>query len=202
MPCAPVRRNRASTYVWTAATPVAALARSHNAGKTPVDQPAAAAQRSAGHRDSIIRYLSWDNARWTAKVVNGRFVHAPNDDWNRPHDDVILNYYDWNGARGTVNIRDCARGAGGAAGGICDDPAVLAIIDDWLRTAIPPQKAGESLRYERWGRMVGRSLTATINAPNPPDTHLSRCNYLWQRADSLRSTNIGTLREYVENRRR
>jgi hypothetical protein len=38
--------------------------------------------------------------------------------------------------------------------------------------------------------------------PGPPDTRLTRCEYLWQQAARLRSTNLGTLQEYVEQRRR
>jgi hypothetical protein len=38
-------------------------------------------------------------------------------------------------------------------------------------------------------------------APGPPDTPLTRCEWLWQHAAELRSTNgLGTLREYVEQR--
>ena len=86
--------------------------------------------------------------------------------------------------------------------GICDDPRTQSIMDEWLARAIPPQKPGESLRYESWGRLVGRTLTNVITAPYPPDTHLTRCEYLWQHASQLRSTNLGTLKEYVEQRRR
>jgi hypothetical protein len=57
--------------------------------------------------DNIIRYVSWDGGRWTAKISGNHFVHAPNDDWSRAHDDVILNYIDWNGRQATVKIGDC-----------------------------------------------------------------------------------------------
>ena len=65
---------------------------------------------------------------------------------------------------------------------------------------IPPQRKGESLRYEPWGRLVGRSLSATLKVPGPPDTRLSRCEYLWQNAAQLQSTNLGNLRDYVNAR--
>jgi hypothetical protein len=87
------------------------------------------------------------------------------------------------------------------AGGICNDPRTLSIMDEWLARAIPPQKPGESLRYEAWGRLVGQSLTANIKSAGPPDTHLTRCEFLWQQASQLKSTNMGTLKEYVEKRR-
>ncbi len=90
---------------------------------------------------------------------------------------------------------------GGAAGGMCDDPRTLAIMDEWLGRALPLQSEGESLRYESWGRLIGRSKSATITVPGPPDTRLSRCEYLWQYAAQLQSTNLGNLRDYVTARR-
>jgi LCCL domain-containing protein len=89
---------------------------------------------------------------------------------------------------------------GPAIRGICDDPKTLVLMDQWLSQAIPPQRKGESLRYEPWGRLVGRSLSATLTVPGPPDTRLSRCEYLWQHAAQLQSTNLGTLRDYVNAR--
>src|SRR5262249_26568614 len=66
----------------------------------------------------------------------------------------------------------------GATGGLCADPRALALMDQWLAAAIPPQQPGESLHYDPWGRLVGRTLTNTITAPSPPDTTLTRCEYL------------------------
>lgn len=92
-------------------------------------------------------------------------------------------------------------GGTGSAGGICANPRVLSLMDEWLGAALPPQKEGEALRYEAWGRLVGRSLSATITVNGPPDTPLSRCEYLWSIAAQLNSTNgLGTLKEYVEKR--
>ena len=81
-------------------------------------------------------------------------------------------------------------------GGICFDPGTLAIMDQWLKEAAPPQRAGETLRYEPWGRVVG-----TGPEPAPPPTKLNRCDWLWYHSTRLRSTNLGTLREYVDKRR-
>ena len=103
-----------------------------------------------------------------------------------------------------ANTRRCRafRYNSSGSGGICDDPRTLAIMDEWLARAIPPQQPGESLRYEAWGRRVGRSLTAINTVSGPPDTRLTRCEYLWQYASKLFSSNgLGTLREYVERRR-
>ncbi len=86
-------------------------------------------------------------------------------------------------------------------GGICYDPQTLAFMDEWLKQAIPPQQPGESLRYESWGRVVGAARTGEISVPPRPDTRLNRCDWLWYHSPRLRSTNLGTLREYVDKRR-
>ena len=91
----------------------------------------------------------------------------------------------------------------GGGGGICADPRTLPIMDEWLSRAIPPQKPGESLRSEPWGRLVGTSLPATIRTAGPPDTRETRCEWLWHYSAGLTSTNgLGTLREYVNQRLR
>ncbi|MBL8215896.1 MAG: hypothetical protein JNK87_34560, partial [Bryobacterales bacterium] len=88
------------------------------------------------------------------------------------------------------------------AGGICANPRTQAMMDEWLARAIPPQPAGSALRYEPWGRLVGRSLTANVTVNGAPDTRLTRCEWLWNNAAQLRSANgLGTLKEYVESRR-
>jgi hypothetical protein len=86
-------------------------------------------------------------------------------------------------------------------GGICFDPQTLAFMDEWLKEAAPPQRPGESLRYEAWGRVVGTSRTGEITVPARPPTRLSRCDWLWYESTRLRSVNLGTLREYVDRRR-
>ena len=70
-------------------------------------------------------------------------------------------------------------------------------MDDWLARAIPHQQPGESLKYEDWGRLVGRSRTATLTVNGPPTTNLSRCDWLWMQAANLNSRNLGTLRHYL-----
>lgn len=91
----------------------------------------------------------------------------------------------------------------GGGGGICADPRTLGIMDEWLARAIPPQGPEDRLRYESWGRLTGETRTATIRPAGPPETSLTRCEYLWQQAAALRSTNgLGTLQEYVLQRLR
>ena len=87
-----------------------------------------------------------------------------------------------------------------ASQNICDNPRAMGLIDEWISSARPPQLPQESLSYESWGRMVGLSKTAVISYNGPPNTPLSRCEYIWQWADQYESTNMGTLKEYVMSR--
>jgi hypothetical protein len=88
------------------------------------------------------------------------------------------------------------------ASGICGDSGTLAIMDEWLARAIPPQRPGDRLRYDAWGRLVGSTQSAVIAAAAPPDTRMTRCEWLWYYSPGLEATNgLGTLREYVESRR-
>lgn len=95
-------------------------------------------------------------------------------------------------------------GGGVAAGGICDDPNTERIMDDWLARANPPDnlQPGWSVRYEKWGRLVGETPTNTIKTSGPPDTNKTRCEWLADLAPSLKSTNLGTLQEYLDKNRK
>ena len=96
-------------------------------------------------------------------------------------------------------------GQTGGGRGICDDLRTQALMDEWLANANPPEnrQRGWQVRYDSWGRLVGQSPSAIITGlPQGVDTRLTRCEYLWSIAVTLRSTNLGTLREYVEQRRR
>jgi hypothetical protein len=67
-------------------------------------------------------------------------------------------YLNWPAGGNTVHARYAFTvGTTGGTGGICDDPQTLAVMDEWLARAVPPQEPGESLRYESWGRVVGTS---------------------------------------------
>jgi hypothetical protein len=89
------------------------------------------------------------------------------------------------------------------SGGAACDSTILAVMDEWLGRAMPPQEPSDSLRYEAWGRMVGRARSANVTVPGPPITRLTRCEWLWQYAAQLYSTNgLGTLKDYVDQRRR
>jgi len=92
-------------------------------------------------------------------------------------------------------------GPGGIGGDACSNPNTMAIMDEWLSRAIPPQVPGAGLRYEAWGRMVGSGVTGTITAVSPPDTNLDRCHWLWRYAAEMRSSNnMGTLQDYLRSR--
>ena len=90
-------------------------------------------------------------------------------------------------------------------GGICADPRTQAIMDEWLAQANPPenQQPRWNVRYDSWGWLVGTSPTATLSGlPWGVDTKLTRCEYLWSIAATLSSTNLGTMKSYVEQRLR
>ena len=112
-------------------------------------------------------------------------------------------YYGGDDCRFTMYREGNAGGGGTIGGGICADTRTLAIMDEWLARAIPLQnrQPGWSVRYESWGRLVGRSPTAIMNISGPPDTPMTRCEWLWRHTADRGSTNLGTLREYVERRR-
>lgn len=63
------------------------------------------------------------------------------------------------------------------------------MMDEWLARAILSQAPNNSLRYEAWGRMVGRARSANVTVPGFPDTRLTRCEWLWQYASQLYSMN-------------
>jgi hypothetical protein len=111
-------------------------------------------------------------------------------------------YYGGQDCRFTM-YRDGNGQNGSAGGGVCADPRTLAIMDEWLGRAIPLQnrRPGWSVRYDSWGRLVGRSPTAVMNASGSPDTSMTRCEYLWRYTADRGSINLGSLREYVERRR-
>ncbi len=76
-------------------------------------------------------------------------------------------------------------------------------MDEWLARVIPPQRAGDRLRYDGWARLVGSTTSATVVAPVAPDTRMTRCEWLWHYSPDIRPANgVGTLRDYLETRRR
>ena len=99
--------------------------------------------------------------------------------------------------------------AGGSGPSIAPPPVdptsheARTLIAEWLRTAIPVQnKDGARLRYDQYGRMVGRSCTATITANQPPSPLAGPTPeaHAWSFAGKLKSLNLCTLKEYVELR--
>jgi len=110
----------------------------------------------------------------------------------------------WNGQCQSPSTRGEAGRATRSTNAICDNPQTISMMDEWLRGANPVenQSPGYNLRYEPWGRLIGTSPSANLTAPNPPDTDLTRCEWLWKQAANLRSTNLGTLKEYIERRLR
>ena len=91
-------------------------------------------------------------------------------------------------------------GPGGV--GLCADPGVLAIMDEWLDRATPPMGPGESLCYDCWGRVLGTARTGAITTGQNPDTGgKTRCEWLYYLAPGLESGNgFGTLASYLGSR--
>jgi hypothetical protein len=74
-------------------------------------------------------------------------------------------------------------------------------MDEWLRVALPPQQPGESLHYDMWGRVLGRSSSAVIRPAGNPDAPRGRCIWLLELASRLDSMNgYGTLLNYLQRR--
>jgi hypothetical protein len=85
------------------------------------------------------------------------------------------------------------------ASGICEDPNTLPVMDQWLANANPVQnqQPGWAVKFEAWGRIVGTTPTTTISYNGPPQTPMPRCEWLRFYSKELRSTNLGTLFEYL-----
>lgn len=84
---------------------------------------------------------------------------------------------------------------------LCEDPRVQDIMDEWLRNAIPARDP--KLRFNKYALMVGENDSSRItDAGHKPDNAqgIPRCVYLWDYARSTKSTNMGTLEEYVLSR--
>jgi hypothetical protein len=93
----------------------------------------------------------------------------------------------------------CAAVSGAGGTGICENPRTEQLMNDWLSRAIVPQPPGSSLRYDCWGRAVGRAAPGTITTNQNPDTDgRLRCNYLFDHSHLYPSTNLGTMREYLD----
>ena len=94
----------------------------------------------------------------------------------------------------------CAAVSGTGGTGICQDPRTEQLMNDWLSRAVPPQKPGSSLRYDCWGRAVGLAATGRITANQNPDTDgRVRCDYLRDHSHLYESSNLGTMRQYLDN---
>ena len=64
------------------------------------------------------------------------------------------------------------------------------------RTRHPDRGGRSALRA--MGQGCRHAPSAVLTAPNPPDTSLSRCEYLLQQAPGLPSRNMGTLQQYLQ----
>ena len=104
-------------------------------------------------------------------------------------------------------------GAGGTGGvgqpGGPVDPAALdpaspdigGLIRTWISVARPPMAAepDNNVRYDEWGRVVGRTATMVTDVRGPPDGRgaMQPVEYVWTLRDDLDSVDHCTLEEYV-----
>jgi hypothetical protein len=80
--------------------------------------------------------------------------------------------------------------------GMCKNPKVILLMDRWLATAVPVDGSSNAKRrFDAWGNIDGIDLK---NAGRPSKTKLRRCAHLWKVAARLRSSNQGTLEEFVK----
>lgn len=165
--------------------------------------------RTVLHPDGAVTSTSGASARW--QNVGGNQIRLT---WSNGSVDLLtlaadgLSMLGSNADGRSLNVQ-CISPGGGApgspggsgAGGPCADPRLQAVMDQWLALANPPDntRPGWSVRYDSWGRLVGRTPSSTITGlPQGVDTPLTRCEYLRSIAGSLGSTNLGTLRQYLE----
>lgn len=85
-----------------------------------------------------------------------------------------------------------------------NDPNITFLIKEWLSLAEPPINAikGAHTKYEPWGRIIGKTRTATLTVTTKPDDvgNRSSAEYLWSLCDKLDSVDHCTLGEYVRAR--
>lgn len=53
----------------------------------------------------VVNYISWDGAKWAAKLQGDGFLHAPNGDWTRAHIDSVINYISWDDQKWSAKIQ-------------------------------------------------------------------------------------------------
>jgi len=79
-----------------------------------------------------------------------------------------------------------------------EHPLVQGRIDRWLATATPTASLtnpdGGPWRFDMYGRAIGARLVVRTS---PPDWAGYRYRWLWENAQKLASTNLGTLYEYL-----
>jgi FecR protein len=80
-----------------------------------------------------------------------------------------------------------------------DDGHVQALMDEWLRTAIPPSRDPQVImHYNEWAQPLSQAARAT-NAPDHP-ADWTRYRYLWETRGKWTSTKLCTLGEFVDRR--
>lgn len=78
-----------------------------------------------------------------------------------------------------------------------NDAEVQRLLDEWLRTAVPPvDKPGIVMHYNEWAQPLSQAARSTGAPDRPADW--SRHRYLWENRMRYPSTRLCTMGEYVE----
>lgn len=118
-------------------------------------------------------------------------------------DTLALGGNDWDSAAGSLTG---GQGVSGSDGGTIlessdpwNNPRIQEIMDAWLSRARPPASEKDpSWRYNEYGQMVGGKAFVYSRPPNDV-LSLGRYRYLWNMANRLPSTNLGTLMQYIRH---
>ena len=80
-----------------------------------------------------------------------------------------------------------------------NDGRVDALIDEWLRTAVPPSKDPQVImHYNEWAQPLSQGATSTGAPDHPADW--TRYRYLWETRAKWTSANLCTLGEFIDRR--
>ncbi len=122
---------------------------------------------SSSHSAEIMKYVGWNGSQWTAKIVDGQFLHAPNGDFNQAHPADILNYRGWDGTNWTAQISNGVfRHAPNGDFNRAHTDTILNYRTwdggDWTTSLVASAPVAKNWRFQHTQRGTGSSHTAEI----------------------------------------
>ena len=122
---------------------------------------------NSSHTAEIMEYISRDGSAWTAKIVDGQFLHAPNGDFSQAHHADILNYLTWDGTNWTAQLSNGAfmhAPNGDFSRAHRDRILNYKTWDggDWTTALVAAPQAPKNWRFQHTKRGTGSSHTAEI----------------------------------------